>query len=229
MNVLNVSVAAVVGASAAMSFGGFTLTKPADYAVATSSQVAKVQVAEAQPKPVEPAPAVKTPVVVTVQPGDYLQKVATENGTTPERLFAANTEIERPDLIFPSQQIRIPEATEVLPERAMPAPVVVAAPVVAKAAEPARSPRAVSAAPAVGDGSTWDRLAACEAGGNWAINTGNGYYGGLQFTASSWRAVGGSGLPSDASREEQIMRGQMLQARSGWGAWPACSAKLGLS
>mgnify|MGYP006373783203 FL=1 len=78
------------------------------------------------------------------------------------------------------------------------------------------------------DGSVWDQLAACEAGGNWAINTGNGYYGGLQFSLSSWRGVGGSGLPSEASREEQISRGQMLQARSGWGAWPACSARLGL-
>lgn len=74
----------------------------------------------------------------------------------------------------------------------------------------------------------WDRLAECESGGNWAINTGNGYYGGLQFTLSSWSAVGGSGYPHQASREEQILRGQRLQALQGWGAWPACSAKLGL-
>jgi hypothetical protein len=85
-----------------------------------------------------------------------------------------------------------------------------------------------SSAPAVAGGSVWDSLAACESGGNWAINTGNGFYGGLQFTLSSWQAVGGSGYPNQASREEQIMRGQMLQARGGWGNWPACSAKLGL-
>lgn len=76
--------------------------------------------------------------------------------------------------------------------------------------------------------SVWDRLAACESGGNWAANTGNGYYGGLQFSASTWHAVGGSGLPHQNSREEQIKRGQILQSQSGWGQWPACSAALGL-
>ena len=75
---------------------------------------------------------------------------------------------------------------------------------------------------------TWDALAQCEAGGNWAANTGNGYYGGLQFSLSTWRSVGGTGLPSDASRETQILMGQRLQARSGWGSWPACSRRLGL-
>jgi hypothetical protein len=74
----------------------------------------------------------------------------------------------------------------------------------------------------------WDRLAQCESGGNWSINTGNGYYGGLQFTLSTWRSLGGSGYPNQASRSEQIARAQALQARSGWGQWPACAAKLGL-
>lgn len=76
--------------------------------------------------------------------------------------------------------------------------------------------------------SAWDRLAKCEAGGNWSINTGNGYYGGLQFTLGSWRAVGGKGYPHHASREEQIKRGTMLKNRGGWGNWPGCSRKLGL-
>ena len=76
--------------------------------------------------------------------------------------------------------------------------------------------------------SVWDRLARCESGGNWSINTGNGYYGGLQFSLSSWRAVGGSGYPHTASRAEQIKRGKLLLARHGWGAWPACTRKLGL-
>jgi hypothetical protein len=80
----------------------------------------------------------------------------------------------------------------------------------------------------VSNGSTWDRLAQCEAGGNWAINTGNGYYGGLQFSAQSWHAVGGSGLPHQASRETQIAMGERLRSAQGWGAWPSCSAKLGL-
>ena len=76
--------------------------------------------------------------------------------------------------------------------------------------------------------SVWDDIARCESGGNWAINTGNGYYGGLQFSRSSWRAVGGSGLPHQASRDEQIRRGELLKAKQGWGAWPACTRKLGL-
>ena len=74
----------------------------------------------------------------------------------------------------------------------------------------------------------WDRLAQCESGGNWAANTGNGFYGGLQFTLGTWQAVGGSGYPNQASREEQIARAEVLLARSGWGSWPACSARLGL-
>ncbi len=77
-------------------------------------------------------------------------------------------------------------------------------------------------------GTVWDALAKCESGGNWAINTGNGYYGGLQFSAATWASVGGSGLPHQHSREEQIKRGQILQARAGWGQWPSCSSKLGL-
>lgn len=74
---------------------------------------------------------------------------------------------------------------------------------------------------------TWDALAQCESGGNWHINTGNGYYGGLQFSLSSWQAVGGTGYPHEHSRETQILMGQRLQARQGWGAWPACTRKLG--
>jgi resuscitation-promoting factor RpfB len=83
-------------------------------------------------------------------------------------------------------------------------------------------------APSVASGSVWDQLAKCEAGGNWAANTGNGYYGGLQFTVSTWRANGGAGRPDQASREEQIAVGQRVQASQGWGAWPSCSSKLGL-
>ncbi|WP_285727905.1 transglycosylase family protein [Psychromicrobium xiongbiense] len=78
------------------------------------------------------------------------------------------------------------------------------------------------------DGSTWDAIAQCESGGNWAINTGNGYYGGLQFSASTWAAYGGTGSAQNASREQQIAVAQRVQASQGWGAWPACSAKLGL-
>lgn len=80
--------------------------------------------------------------------------------------------------------------------------------------------------------SDWDRLAQCESGGNWHINTGNGYYGGLQFSASTWNAFGGNEFAStadQASREEQIYVAEKVLAQQGWGAWPACSASLGLS
>ncbi|WP_303983308.1 transglycosylase family protein [Rothia mucilaginosa] len=78
------------------------------------------------------------------------------------------------------------------------------------------------------DGATWDALAQCESGGNWSINTGNGFYGGLQFTQQSWNGVGMSGSPATATRAQQIEAGERLLAIQGWGAWPACSAKLGL-
>jgi hypothetical protein len=75
---------------------------------------------------------------------------------------------------------------------------------------------------------TWDRLAQCESGGNWSINTGNGYYGGLQFALSSWEWVGGTGYPHHASKETQIAMAERLLERQGWQAWPACSRQLGL-
>jgi hypothetical protein len=73
----------------------------------------------------------------------------------------------------------------------------------------------------------WDRLAQCESGGNWAANTGNGYYGGIQFSLSSWQGVGGTGRPDQASRATQIAMGQRLWHQGGWVHWPACSSKLG--
>ena len=82
------------------------------------------------------------------------------------------------------------------------------------------------------DGSTWDALAGCESGGNWSINTGNGYYGGLQFSQGTWEAHGGgeyAGRADQASRSQQIAIAERVLSTQGWGAWPACSAKLGLS
>jgi len=75
--------------------------------------------------------------------------------------------------------------------------------------------------------SVWDRIAQCESGGNWHINTGNGYYGGLQFSAATWRSVGGPGLPHQNSREVQIKYAKILQARSGWGQWGCAGARFG--
>lgn len=186
-------------------------------------------VANATPKP-EPKKDVVAQMI-TIAHGDSLSKIATDKETTIQRLFDANETIENPDLIYPGDKIRIPRPDEKLTTRPLPTPTPAIAPASTPTSVPvvrSAAPRPIAQAAPVASSSIWDRLAACEAGGNWAINTGNGYYGGLQFSLSSWQAVGGSGLPSNASREEQIQRGEMLLARQGWGAWPACAAKLGL-
>jgi len=77
----------------------------------------------------------------------------------------------------------------------------------------------------------WDRLAQCESSGNWAINTGNGFFGGLQFLQATWEGFGGGAFAPRAdlaSREQQIIVAERVRARQGWGAWPECSRKLGL-
>ncbi len=88
------------------------------------------------------------------------------------------------------------------------------------------------APPVYGGGDTiWDRIAQCESGGNWAINTGNGYYGGLQFSYGTWLAYGGGAYAQTAnlaSRDEQITIARRVQAAQGWGAWPVCSRQAGV-
>ena len=71
----------------------------------------------------------------------------------------------------------------------------------------------------------WYAIAQCESGGNWAINTGNGYYGGLQFSLSTWRANGGVGMPNQASPSEQIRIAENVLRTQGIGAWPTCGAR----
>ncbi|WP_328952759.1 transglycosylase family protein [Kitasatospora purpeofusca] len=87
---------------------------------------------------------------------------------------------------------------------------------------------AASAAPA----GVWDKVAACEATGNWAINSGNGFYGGLQFTSSTWAAFGGTAYAPQAhqaTKAQQITIGEKVLAAQGPGAWPVCSVKAGLT
>ncbi|WP_371530001.1 LysM peptidoglycan-binding domain-containing protein [Streptomyces sp. NBC_01283] len=82
------------------------------------------------------------------------------------------------------------------------------------------------------DGGVWDRIAQCESGGNWRTNTGNGYYGGLQFSAGTWRAYGGGAYAATAdkaSKAQQIAVASKVQRAQGWGAWPSCSARAGAS
>ncbi|WP_326761225.1 LysM peptidoglycan-binding domain-containing protein [Streptomyces phaeochromogenes] len=85
---------------------------------------------------------------------------------------------------------------------------------------------------AAADSGVWDRIAQCESGGNWHINTGNGFYGGLQFSAGTWRAYGGSAYASTAdkaSKAQQIAVATKVQRGQGWGAWPTCSSRAGAS
>jgi hypothetical protein len=79
-----------------------------------------------------------------------------------------------------------------------------------------------------GAGGVWYELRMCESGGDYSTNTGNGFYGAYQFALSTWLGLGFTGLPSNAPPAVQDRAAQELQARSGWGQWPACSAKLGL-
>lgn len=98
---------------------------------------------------------------------------------------------------------------------------------VAAAAALAGGVSVTAAQSASADDVNWDAIANCESGGNWSTNTGNGYYGGLQFSQSTWSAYGGSGSAADASREEQIAVAEQVLASQGIGAWPVCGQYAG--
>lgn len=171
----------------------------------------------------------KTRKVITVKSGDYLSKIAKVQKSTVKRLYFANKSIKDPDLIFPGQKLKIPGKNQKLASRPMVgATIASTAPVKTNYAKTYSYRPVVYKASSKINGGVWDKLAACESGGNWATNTGNGYYGGLQFTVGTWHSVGGTGYPNQASKAEQIARAKILQARSGWGQWPACTARIGL-
>jgi hypothetical protein len=129
----------------------------------------------------------------------------------------------------PTTEASVPSTSAAPATTAAPAPATTAAPTTA----PPPPPPPPSSAPPAGPTDpaslqVWLDLAQCESGGNWSINTGNGYYGGLQFSLATWQSVGGTGYPHEHGRDTQIEMGRRLQARAGWGAWPHCSAELGL-
>ena len=174
-----------------------------------------------------------TPNNHVVQPGETLSILAPGNW----REVAASNGISNPDLIYVGQTIDLnataPAASE--PQRSSSSQSSDSdsseswAPEETDSGSSGSGGQAESTPASSGGGSgVWDQLAECESGGNWSISTGNGYYGGLQFSQSSWNAAGGSGNPANASREEQIRVAENLQASQGWGAWPACSSQLGL-
>ncbi|WP_375488222.1 transglycosylase family protein [uncultured Mycobacterium sp.] len=87
---------------------------------------------------------------------------------------------------------------------------------------------ALSTGVANADSVNWDAVAQCESGGNWAANTGNGHYGGLQISQATWNANGGIGSPADASRQDQIRVANRILATQGPGAWPKCANSSGV-
>jgi Transglycosylase-like domain len=133
------------------------------------------------------------------------------------------------------QTAAAPVAPSPAPSNAPPAPTTSAPPAPASTApstatsRPADSSPATAAPPPVSSAHDWDAVAACESGGNWSINTGNGYYGGLQFNLSTWAAYGGAAYaarPDLASREQQIAVAEKVLAKQGAGAWPTCGKAL---
>lgn len=209
-------------------------TQPVTASTATSTKPT-VTLASAQQPATQTQTVAAAPVTVTVAEGDSLSSLAAAQNTTSERLYAANSSLSDPDLIYPGQQLQVPTPDQQLPDRPLPAPA--SAPSPAAVSQPAAEAPATEessspapAAPAAGAG-VWDAIAACESGGNWAINTGNGFFGGLQFTQSTWQAYGGLNYAARAdlaSRDQQIAVAEQVQAGQGWGAWPVCSAKAGL-
>ena len=197
----------------------------------------------ALPARAEAVPAVqrgKTKIVATAQrdrknhvvkQGESLAKIAKQAKLPSWRpIYDLNKKVAHPDLIYPGQKLVIPAKGEKVKHRPLPAPAVnrVASQERSAPASTARSTRSTQGTSSSVGGSVWDRLAQCESGGNWGTNTGNGYSGGLQFAPGTWRANGGSGSAHGASRAEQIRVAERVKASQGWGAWPACSAKLGL-
>jgi LysM repeat protein len=170
-------------------------------------------------------PETAAPKIHEVQAGESLSLIAEEHGLETWRpLWDANAELSHPDVIDIGQKLVVPEGP--VPERPLPeavtvvaAPAAVPAPVrnqVRAAVKPVPAPAAVGG----GIDATLARIRAKESGGNYATNTGNGYYGAYQFDQRTWRGVGGSGLPSQASPAEQDMRARMLYERRGCSPWP---------
>lgn len=151
--------------------------------------------------------------------------------TIVHRVTLVDGEVEESEKL--SDEVTTEPVTEVLVKGTKARPVVVAQPKATSSGSSSgssssgsSSTKSQGAAPTEG---VWAKLAQCESGGNPSIVSSNGLYHGLyQFSVSTWKSVGGSGLPSQASAAEQTQRAQALQARSGWGQWPHCSSKLGL-
>jgi LysM repeat protein len=218
-----VRLSVVTGLGAAVLVSAFALPASAQPVDAVQRGQAKIVAAQKDQKRKK----------ITVKRGDNLSKLAKRAKLASWRpIWDLNKNIAHPNLIYPGQKLVLPAKGEKIKHRPLPAPVVTRTVSAERsAAPPASSSRrstVTRSAAAPAGGGVWDRLAQCESGGNWGINTGNGYSGGLQFAPGTWAANGGTGSAHNASRAEQIRVAERVRASQGWGAWPACSAKLGL-
>lgn len=161
-----------------------------------------------------------------VATGESLSSIATAHTLPSWRpLWDANPQIQHPDQLNVGQELTVP----VTPVAERPLPEGYGAPVAAAVIQTAPQPvaaakptptRKVTQAPAAASGDLFARIRARESGGNYATNTGNGYYGAYQFSLGTWQSVGGTGLPSNASPAEQDMRAQILYSQRGCSPWP---------
>jgi LysM repeat protein len=164
-----------------------------------------------------------------VRDGDTLSSIAQaylDDAAAWPAIWQANqAALSDPDVLTVGQVLIVPPpGTPVPPAPVTQRPVVPTAPVI-HAAAPVVTARPVVTAPAATSGINWDAVAQCESGGNWAINTGNGFYGGLQFTLSTWLGYGGGQYAPRAdlaSRAAQIAVAERVLAGQGINAWPVC-------
>ncbi len=178
--------------------------------------------------------SVETPKKVQIDVDGKTQEVVSTTRTVDDLLKEQKISLGNGDKVDPGTTTVLTDGLKVTITRA-PKPAPVATPKPATTTTAAKKTTTTSTKSSTSSSSSssasagvWDKIAQCESGGNWSINTGNGYYGGLQFNLSTWRAYGGTGLPSDASKATQIAIATKVQAAQGWGAWPVCSSKAGV-
>lgn len=177
------------------------------------------------------------PASYTVQQGDSLSAIAAHTygkaADWPAVWWVNRHQVANPNLITAGQRLRLPASGQVpawmarAAQGAIPAlPPAPAAVSIPQASPPAAAPVS-TAAPASSGGANWSAIAACESGGNWSASTGNGFYGGLQFTEQTWLGYGGGQYASSANqatKAQQIAVAERVLAGQGIGAWPTCGA-----
>jgi Transglycosylase-like domain/LysM domain len=177
------------------------------------------------------------PASYTVQQGDSLSAIAAHTygkaADWPAVWWVNRHQVANPNLITAGQRLRLPASGQVpawmarAAQAAIPAPPPVPAAVSIPQASPPAAAPVSTAAPASSGGANWSAIAACESGGNWSASTGNGFYGGLQFTEQTWLGYGGGQYASSANqatKAQQIAVAERVLAGQGIGAWPTCGA-----